>query len=58
MDIATQMAMLSAARTQGQAGIAVAKKSHEMQMDFIAMIDAVVRTAPPPGQGTQVDKSA
>lgn len=58
MDIAAQMATMSAARTQGQVGIAVARKSHEMQMDFIAMIDAVVKAAPPPGQGMQVDKSA
>ncbi|MGV3651939.1 MAG: hypothetical protein ACO1OK_10970 [Devosia sp.] len=58
MEIATQMAMLSAQRTQGLVEIAVAKKSHQMQMDFIAMIDDVARAAPPPGQGTQVDKSA
>jgi len=58
MEIATQLAMMSAAKTQGQAQIAIVKKQHEMEMSLIAMIDEVARSAPPPGQGTQVDKTA
>lgn len=58
MEIATQLAMMSTAKTQGQAQMAIVKKQHEMEMSLIAMIDEVVRSAPPRGQGTQVDKTA
>jgi hypothetical protein len=58
MDVAEIMVNLLAARTQGRIDIAVLKKSHEMQMDLINMLSEVARSAPPPGQGTRVDKSA
>lgn len=58
MHIATQMTTLSAQRNQGLVEIALARKSHQMQMDLIARIDEVARAAPPPGQGRLVDKSA
>jgi hypothetical protein len=58
MDVAETMINLQAVRTQSLAQIAVLKKSHEMQMDLISMLSEVARSAPPPGQGTRVDKSA
>ncbi|WP_158626097.1 hypothetical protein [Arsenicitalea aurantiaca] len=58
MEIATQLTMMQAARTQGLANIAIVKKQHEMDMALIAMIDEVARSAPPPGQGAAVDKLA
>lgn len=58
MDIAATMVNLQATRTQGLVEIAVLKKSHEMQMNLINMLSEVARSAPPPGQGTRVDKSA
>ncbi len=58
MEIATHLATMSAAKTQGQAQMAIVRKQHEMEMSLIAMIDEAVRSAPPPGQGTQVDKTA
>lgn len=58
MDVATTMVNMLAARNQGLANIAIMKKSHEMQMDLINMLSEVARSAPPPGQGTKVDKTA
>ena len=58
MDVAETMINLQAARTQSLVQIAVLKKSHEMQMDLINMLSEVARSAPPPGQGTRVDKNA
>jgi hypothetical protein len=57
-DIATQLISARAASTQQQAMIAIVKKNHEMQMSLISMLDDVARAAPPPGQGTRVDKLA
>ena len=58
IDPLAQMVSLQAARTQGLIGIAVLKKQHEMEMQLIDMLSAVAKAAPPPGQGTRVDKSA
>ena len=58
MEIATQLAMMTAAKTHGLTQIAVVKQQHDMEMSLIAMIDAAVRALPPPGQGTRVDKVA
>ncbi|HEY9009995.1 MAG TPA: hypothetical protein VIN06_03160 [Devosia sp.] len=58
MDLATQMRALQGARTQVSAQIAIVKKNHEMEMTLVNMIDQVARAAPPPGQGTKVDKLA
>lgn len=58
MEITTQLATMRAAKTQGLAQIAVIRTQHDMETSLIAMIDAVARSAPPPGQGTRVDKSA
>ena len=58
LDLATQMTALQGARTQFSAQIAIVKKNHEMEMALINMVDQVARAAPPPGQGTKVDKLA
>ncbi len=57
-DLSLQMAMMMTGKTQGLAQIAIVKKQHEMDMAFVQMIDQVARAAPPPGQGTVVDKLA
>jgi hypothetical protein len=57
-DLSTQMVALQGARTQFSAQIAIVKKNHEMEMALVNMVDQVARSAPPPGQGTQVDKLA
>lgn len=58
MDVAEMMVNMRATQTQSLVQFAVIKKSHDMQMDLINMLSEVARSAPPPGQGTQVDKSA
>jgi hypothetical protein len=57
-DLSTQMVALQGARTQFSAQIAIVKKNHEMEMALVNMVDQVARSAPPPGQGTKVDKLA
>ena len=52
------MVNMKATQAQSLVQFAVIKKSHEMQMDLINMLSEVARSAPPPGQGTRVDKSA
>ncbi len=58
MDLSTQMVALQGAKMQFSAQVAIVKKNHEMDMALIDMVDQVARSAPPPGQGTKVDKLA
>src|SRR5688500_6421875 len=58
MDVAEMMVNMRATQTQSLVQFAVFKKSHEMQMELINIQSEVARSAPPPGQGTRVDKSA
>ena len=58
-DLATQLVTLNAQQTQTLATIAVMRKQHQMEMAAVAMIDdAASKASAPPGQGTQVDKTA
>ena len=57
-DLATSLMMARSAATQFSAQVAVVRKNHEMDMALIQMVDEVARAAPPPGQGTKVDKTA
>ena len=58
MDLTSQLLAARSASTQQSIAMAVLKKSHEMEMSLIQMVDAVARSAPPPGQGMKVDKTA
>lgn len=58
MDLTSQLLAARVAGTRQAIAIAVLKKSHEMEMSLIQMVDAVARPAPPPDQGTRVDKLA
>lgn len=57
-DLATALIGARTAATQQSIALAVLKKSHEMQMALVQMIDETARAAPPPGQGKVVDKLA
>lgn len=57
-DLATSLITARTAATQQSIALAVLKKSHEMQMALVQMIDETARAAPPPGQGRVVDKLA
>lgn len=58
IDLATQLVGMRAAQVQQSAAIAIVKKNHEMDMLLISLLDEAARSAPPPGQGTKVDKLA
>ena len=57
-DLSTQMLQMSSAKLQNSVQIAVFKKAHEMQTDLINTLIQVSQSAPPPGQGSKVDKTA
>lgn len=60
MDIDPVASVLAArtAATQNTIQLAVLKKSHEMELALLQMVDQQARAALPPGQGTRVDKVA
>ena len=57
-DLSTQMMQMNSMKLQNSVQIAVFKKAHEMQTDLINTLMQVSQAAPPPGQGTRVDKTA
>jgi hypothetical protein len=57
-DLSTQMLQMNSAKLQNSVQIAVFKKAHEMQTDLINTLIQVSQSAPPPGQGSKVDKTA
>ena len=58
MEIAASMVVANQAATLQSASTSMLKKQHEMQLSLVNMIEQVAKSAPPPGQGTVVDKSA
>ena len=57
-DLSTQMMRLNTAQRQSSIGIAVFKKTHDMQADLLNTLMQSALSAPPPGQGLKVDKQA
>ncbi len=57
-DLSTQLVAAQSSQTRFSAQVAIVKKNHEMEMALVEMVDQVARSAPPPGQGTKVDKLA
>jgi hypothetical protein len=57
-DLSTQMLQMNSATLKNSVQIAVFKKAHEMQTDLVNTLIQVSQSAPPPGQGTRVDKTA
>lgn len=57
-DLSMQMLQMNSAKLQNSMQIAVFKKAHEMQTDLVNTLIQVSQSAPPPGQGMQVDKTA
>lgn len=58
MEIAQSIMEAKQSATLQSASIAVLKKQHEMEQALVNMIAEVAQAAPPPGQGTRVDKTA
>lgn len=57
-DLATNLLTARTAMTQNSVQVAVLKKSHEMQSDLLNSLMQTALSAPPPGQGTRIDKQA
>lgn len=57
-DLSMQVLQMNSAKLQSSIQIAVFKKAHEMQTDLMETLMQVSQSAPPPGQGTRVDKLA
>ena len=57
-DLSTQIMAMNTVQTQNSVQIAVFKKAHEMQTDLINTLMQTALSAPPPGQGTRIDKLA
>ncbi|KQX35747.1 hypothetical protein ASD04_13310 [Devosia sp. Root436] len=57
-DLSMQMMQMNSVKLQNSMQIAVFKKANEMQTDLINTLIEVSQSAPPPGQGTKVDKTA
>lgn len=58
MELAGSIMAVKQAATQQTAQMKILKKSHDMEMAMIDMIAQTAKSAPPPGQGTKVDKTA
>jgi len=57
-DLSMQLVQMKSTSLQHSVQIAVFKKAHEMQADLMNTLMAVSQSAPPPGQGIRVDKTA
>lgn len=57
-DLASSLMAARTAQTQQSVQIAVFKKAHDMQTQLLDMLLQPAQAVLPPGQGTQVDKSA
>jgi hypothetical protein len=57
-DLAMQMVAMNSVQTHNSVQIAVFKKAHDMQKDLLDTLMQTALSAPPPGQGTRVDKLA
>lgn len=58
-DLATSLAAAQSTATRFSAQVAIVKANHQMELALVQMVDqAAARAAPPPGQGTKVDKLA
>ncbi|MBU1174776.1 MAG: hypothetical protein KKH72_05180 [Alphaproteobacteria bacterium] len=60
MDLSIVTSLLAARQgaTRDAMALSVVKQQHEMELGIANMLAEAVRSAPRPGQGTQVDKTA
>lgn len=58
MELAANIVAATQASTRASMAMSMLKKQHEAQLSIVNMIEQVAKSAPPPGQGTQVDVSA
>ena len=60
MDMSLVTSLLSARQsaTRDAISLSMVKQNHEMEMSIVNMLTEAVQNAPPPGQGSVVDKTA
>jgi hypothetical protein len=57
-DLSTQVLAMNSAKLQNSMQVAIFKKAHEMQTNLLETLMQTALSAPPPGQGIQIDKLA
>lgn len=57
-DLSTSLMMARSASARVSAQVAIVRTNHEAELRLVAMVAEAARAAPPPGQGTRVDKTA
>lgn len=57
-DLTMQVMAMNSSKLQNSMQIAVFKKAHDMQTNLLETLMQTALSAPPPGQGTKVDKLA
>ncbi len=57
-DLTMQVMAMNSAKLQSSMQIAVFKKANEMQTELLDTLMQTALSAPPPGQGTRIDKLA
>jgi hypothetical protein len=57
-DLTMQVLAMNSAKLQSSMQIAVFKKANEMQTELLDTLMQTALSAPPPGQGTRLDKLA
>lgn len=57
-DLTTSLAMAHSASARLSAQMAIVKTNHEADLKLVQMVAEAAQAAPPPGQGTRVDKLA
>ena len=57
-DLTMSMLAMKSAATQNSVQIAVFKKAHDMQTQLLETLMQTALSAPPPGQGINIDKLA
>ena len=58
MNLVTSMLAARQSATREAISMSVIKNQHEMELGIANMLAEAIKNVPPPGQGTQVDKSA
>lgn len=58
MDIATSLTIAQTASTKESAMYSIAKKQNDIETGLLEMLMNTALSAPPPGQGTQIDTTA
>ena len=57
-DLTASLVMAQSASVRFAAQVAIVKTNHEVDLKLVQMVAEAAQAAPPPGQGTRIDKTA